>query len=56
MSPSNENDLQTRIREGSITNGEVPVNQINNENQSDNSAIEENTQHIHTNIYTLLRK
>ena len=43
MSPSTENDLQTRIRENSITNSGVPENQINNENQSDNSAIKENT-------------
>ena len=33
----------------------MPENQINNKNQSDNSAIEENTQHIHTNIYTFKR-
>ena len=46
-SPSVESDLQTRIRESSITRGEVPENQINNKNQSGNSAIKENTQHIH---------
>ena len=55
-SPSVESDLQTRIRESSITRGEVPENQINNKNQSGNSAIKENTQHIHTNIYTFKRK
>ena len=55
-SPSIENDLQTRIRESYITNSEVPENQINNENQSGNSAIKENPQHIHTNIYTSKRK
>ena len=38
-SPSVESDLQTRIRESSITSGEVPENQINNKNQSGNSAI-----------------
>ena len=52
-SPSIENDLQTRIRESSITNSEVPENQINNENQPGNSASKENTQHIHTNITRL---
>ena len=55
-SPSTQSDLQTRIRESSITNSEVPENQINNENQSDNSAIKEITQHIHTNIDTFKRK
>ena len=55
-SPSVESDLQTRIRESSITSGEVPENQINNKNQSGNSAIKENTQHIPTNIYTFKRK
>ena len=35
---------------------DCPENQINNENQSGNSAIKENTQHIHTNIYTFKRK
>ena len=55
-SPSVESDLQTRIRESSITSGEVPENQINNKNQSGNSAIKENTQHIDTNIYTFKRK
>ena len=34
----------------------VPENQINNENQSGNSAIKENTQHIHTKIYMFKRK
>ena len=55
-SPSVESDLQTRIRESSIASGEVPENQINNKNQSGNSAIKENTQHIHTNIYTFKSK
>ena len=55
-SPSVEYDLQTRIRESSITSGEVPENQINNKNQSGNSAIKENTQHLHTNIYKFKRK
>ena len=54
-SPSVENDLQTLMRESSITNSEVPENLINNENQSGNSAIKENSQHIHTNIYTFKR-
>ena len=51
-SPSIGNNLQTPIRESSITNSEVPENQINIENSSDNSAFKENTQHIHTNIDT----
>ena len=55
-SPSIEKDLQTRIRKSSISNSEVPENQINNENQSGNSAIKENTQHIHTKIYMFKRK
>ena len=55
-SPSVGSDLQTSIRESSITSGEVPEYQINNKNQSGNSAIKENTQHIHTNIYTFKRK
>ena len=55
-SPSVENYLQKPIRESSVTNGEVPENQINVENPSDNSVFKENAQHIHTNINTFKRK
>ena len=44
------------IHESSVTNGEVPENQINVENLSDNSVFKENAQHIHTNISTFKRK
>ena len=54
--PSIENNLQTPIRESSITNNEVPNNQINIENPSDNPTFKHNTPHIHTNIDTSKRK
>ena len=55
-SPSVENYLQKPIRESSVTNGEVPENQINVESPSDNSVFKENPQHVHTNISTFKRK
>ena len=45
-SPSVKNNLQTLILESSLSNSEVPENQINIENLSDNSAFETNAQHI----------
>ena len=45
-----KNNLQTPIRESSITNSEVSNNQLNIENPSDNPTFKENTPHIHTNI------
>ena len=40
------------IEESSITNSEVPNNQNNIENPSDNPTFKESTPHIHTNIDT----
>ena len=39
-----------------MTNSEIPEKQTSIENPSDNSAFEENVQHIHTNIATFKRK
>ena len=51
-----ENNLQALLNESSITNSEVPENQINTENPSGNSAFKESAQHIHTNIDTFKSK
>ena len=48
--PSIDKNLQTPIRESSIANNEVPNNQNNIKNPSDNPTFKENTPHIHTNI------
>ena len=50
--PSIDNNRQAPIRESSITNSEVPNNQINIENPSNNPTFTENTPHILTNIDT----
>ena len=54
--PSIQNYLETLLRVSSITNSEVPNNQINIENLSDNPTFKENTPHIHANIDTFKRK
>ena len=51
-----ENNIKTLLRESSITNSQVPNNQINIENLSDNSTFIENPPHIHANIDTSKRK
>ena len=55
MSRSVENNLQTLILESFLSNSEVPENQINIENPSDNSAFEKKRS-THTNIDTFKRK
>ena len=54
--PSIENNLETPLRVSFITNSDVPNNQINIENLSDNPTSKENTPHIHANIDSSKRK
>ena len=51
-----ENNLPTPIREVSITNSKVPINQINIESPSDYPVFKENAPHIHKNIDTPKRE
>ena len=44
--------LHQLIHESSITNSEVPNNEINIETPSDNSTFKDNTSHVHTRIDT----